>query len=673
MADVTLLDLPVLTDVDNSDVIHTIDITDNLDKQTTSGFLAQFVLQESAFDIITNNTSPQWEQIKSDNVADQKRFFIETTSDRHRFGISNDADTSDKYFLEAVRSGNTLSETILRGDAITLAGPTSSTSLMTLSTLTTTGQTILARDGGQVLVGTSAAISTGSTSKITSVGDIGLLVSSNTSDDTDKFCRIAAAHYTNAEKPVGMIFCFSEDTRNILHIGGGSSVMNAATETRFFIGASTTTATGTEVGRIAPSTGNLLWGTSEDFGARAVFSGQSVGITVSDSDTDLSNKIGRIGTAHYDNSEEPVGIIHCFSDATRSIVNIGGGTSFMNTATEVRFYTASDNTTTGGTEVGRIADSTGNWLFNTTSDIGATIHCNGALRQTGTSAYWEFNADGRILTNNFAGTSYIRASSSSSGNLAFITNGRGVSTSNANLLLNSDQSVTVNTDLYVGDSLISAKSGTISITSEVMPSTATTSVFIGNNTGNASITGSTNVAVGASSANDLTTGDDNVFIGYLAGQNVTTGSNNVIIGENAGASVLNGSNNTIINNENTPNINTSVIIGPSTQITENARIAIGAGAFTEFHAKRFDSTFDIQDYAYDWLYAILTSNKALASGDRVSVMGSIGSYAIDYIQYSTAGSGQFLVYDKSGTNRQTIANGSSSVLSQGLAIGVMAR
>lgn len=147
MADKTLLDLPILAsgDIDNSDVLHAIDISDNLDKQTTTGFLAEFILQRSAFNIATISTTPIWEQVKSDNIADGKRMFIETSTDRHRFGISNDAKTSSKYFLEAIRTGNTLTQTILRGDTVTLAGNTSVsgtlgvTGLTSLSTLSTTG------------------------------------------------------------------------------------------------------------------------------------------------------------------------------------------------------------------------------------------------------------------------------------------------------------------------------------------------------------------------------------------------------------------------------------------------------------------------------------------------------------------------------------------------------
>lgn len=169
MADKTLLDLPILAsgDIDNSDVLHAIDISDNLDKQTTTGFLAEFILQRSAFNIETISTTPIWEQVKSNNIADGKRMFIETSTDRHRFGISNDAKTSSKYFLEAIRTGNTLTQTILRGDTVTLAGNTSVsgtlgvTGLTSLSTLSTTG---LATLNSLTVTGLTTVSSSGITS-----------------------------------------------------------------------------------------------------------------------------------------------------------------------------------------------------------------------------------------------------------------------------------------------------------------------------------------------------------------------------------------------------------------------------------------------------------------------------------------------------------------------------
>ena len=68
-----------------------------------------------------------------------------------------------------------------------------------------------------------------------------------------------------------------------------------------------------------------------------------------------ANKDGRFAGAHYVNAEEPIGIIRCSSGATASELHIGGGTSLVNAATQLSFYTAANTTTTGGTERLRIA------------------------------------------------------------------------------------------------------------------------------------------------------------------------------------------------------------------------------------------------------------------------------------------------------------------------------
>ena len=67
-----------------------------------------------------------------------------------------------------------------------------------------------------------------------------------------------------------------------------------------------------------------------------------------------ANKDGRFAGAHYVNAEEPIGIIRCTSGATASELHMGGGTSLVNAATQLSFYTAANTTTTGGTERLRI-------------------------------------------------------------------------------------------------------------------------------------------------------------------------------------------------------------------------------------------------------------------------------------------------------------------------------
>ena len=129
------------------------------------------------------------------------------------------------------------------------------------------------------------------------------------------------------------------------------------------------------------SSGNVGIGTSSWRGNSllrvAEPNNSTVGIELGTTGTN-TDKFGRLGFTHYaGDSEEPVAGISFFADSTRNLVQIGGGTSLMNTATEVRFRTASDNTTTFGSERMRI-DSSGNVGIGTSSPS-ATLDVNGSL------------------------------------------------------------------------------------------------------------------------------------------------------------------------------------------------------------------------------------------------------------------------------------------------------
>ena len=69
-------------------------------------------------------------------------------------------------------------------------------------------------------------------------------------DNATKDGRIAAAHYTNSEEPVGVVRVISSSTENQVHWGGGSSIINAATDHRFYTASTPTTTGGTERFRI---------------------------------------------------------------------------------------------------------------------------------------------------------------------------------------------------------------------------------------------------------------------------------------------------------------------------------------------------------------------------------------------------------------------------------------
>jgi hypothetical protein len=88
-----------------------------------------------------------------------------------------------------------------------------------------------------------------------SSGEIALIVGADNAvitrtNATAKWGRIGAAHYLNAEEPLGIFSSQSENGYNIIHIGGGSNTMNAATYLLFYTAANGTTVAGTERMRI---------------------------------------------------------------------------------------------------------------------------------------------------------------------------------------------------------------------------------------------------------------------------------------------------------------------------------------------------------------------------------------------------------------------------------------
>jgi uncharacterized coiled-coil protein SlyX len=84
-------------------------------------------------------------------------------------------------------------------------------------------------------------------------------------------------------------------------------------------------------------------------------------------------------TPHYTNAEEPFGLLFGISDSSTNELYIGGGTTAINAATDIRFHTAANNTTTSGSERARI-DSSGRLLVGTSTSTSATV--NGLVGKT---------------------------------------------------------------------------------------------------------------------------------------------------------------------------------------------------------------------------------------------------------------------------------------------------
>lgn len=98
----------------------------------------------------------------------------------------------------------------------------------------------------------------------------------------------------------------------------------------------------------------------------------SGGITLSSSDSNNTQKVGRIKTSHYSNSEEPFTAILTNAQTSNNVLRLGGGSGGENAATEILFYTAANNTTLTGSERMRIG-SNGNVGIGTTSPSQRTV------------------------------------------------------------------------------------------------------------------------------------------------------------------------------------------------------------------------------------------------------------------------------------------------------------
>ncbi len=118
---------------------------------------------------------------------------------------------------------------------------------------------------GKVGIGTTAPSATFSGLDISS-GGLSLILGAENGAGTRtnaiaKIGRIGIYHYTNAEEPMSVIAAVPGATTNVLDIGGGSGLMNAATQIGFWTAANSTTLSGTEHMRI-DSTGNVGIGTT---------------------------------------------------------------------------------------------------------------------------------------------------------------------------------------------------------------------------------------------------------------------------------------------------------------------------------------------------------------------------------------------------------------------------
>jgi hypothetical protein len=133
------------------------------------------------------------------------------------------------------------------------------------------------------------------------------------------------------------------------------------------------TSTGFGVGTVAPSSKLEVVKQGNASGGTMLLSG---------SKTNNATKYGIIATSQYasDTETEGVGLIGGVNTSGENIVVVGGGIDEINTATSIRFFTASNTTTRGSANERMRLSSNGNLLIGTTSDAGYKLDVSGSAR-----------------------------------------------------------------------------------------------------------------------------------------------------------------------------------------------------------------------------------------------------------------------------------------------------
>lgn len=199
-------------------------------------------------------------------------------------------------------------------------------------------------------------------------------------DNTNKFTTVGMPQYDTDEEGVCAFTGFHRVADNSLYIGGGTGLLNACTEIKFYTAANTNTLSGTSRmiiegdGDIGISTDGPLGRLDVCYGGATIVMGADSSATTR---TDNTVKYARIETINYDTDEELVLAVLSQNQQTANYLYIGGGDASLNAVTEIRFHTADNATTLDGTLRMRIVGTDGEiYMYSLSS--GATQAAAGA-------------------------------------------------------------------------------------------------------------------------------------------------------------------------------------------------------------------------------------------------------------------------------------------------------
>ena len=217
------------------------------------------------------------------NVTGEERLRIQSDGDvgigtidnsnNERLRIQDDASTSTVCQVSII-SGNAERAILNFGDAedpnigrVTYHNNTNALSLFTDNTerllIDSSGRVGIQGDPTRALLEVRA--SGGSNTMLTALFGANEGTTAGTlSDNTDKACRMGIHHYDTDALPFGLLVASAGASQNALNFGGGTSLMNAATQIQFTTGADTTTANGT-TRMIINSGGQVLMGGTDAY------------------------------------------------------------------------------------------------------------------------------------------------------------------------------------------------------------------------------------------------------------------------------------------------------------------------------------------------------------------------------------------------------------------------
>lgn len=172
---------------------------------------------------------------------------------------------------------------------------------------------------------------------------------------------------------------------------------NGSSNAKLIIANDANTSSATSIAQFLEA-GDVLIGTSTSgLGLLRVLSSTGIGLEISNSATNATNKSGRFAVSRYTNSQTPFQVIGGSSTATECNVHIGGGGSAAAPATNIQFYTDSLSATAGaGTEQGYIGPSGNFYMYSVYSQTTASaanvfVGSGGQLQRSTSSS--EFKSD----------------------------------------------------------------------------------------------------------------------------------------------------------------------------------------------------------------------------------------------------------------------------------------